>query len=157
MTGGVALSSKAKVLFPAILVGVLIGFLVVSTMSGDSQVETEVLGVATQNAEESGEPAQIQITRCDVLSEELEIVNGGEGTTNLAGWVLHDDGRVWEADLREVTLGPGETIVLLSGDQAVALPGMYRWTFGNVWNNRGGDIATLIRPDGLVAETFSCS
>lgn len=151
-------SSKAKILLPAFIAGVVLGLLIVSTMGGDDSLETEVLGVVEQNVEEeTGEPARIEITRCDVLDEQLEIVNSGGRTINLAGWILHDDGRVWETDLGDVTLGPGESIVLLSGDQALALPGMYRWTVGNVWNNRGGDVATLIRSDGLVVETFDCT
>ncbi len=98
----------------------------------------------------------IEIVRCDVATEEVELVNSGDMATTLVGWRLHDEGRVWRTGLDAVSLDAGERIVLLSGDDTVDFPGSFRWSDGNVWNNRGGDTATLIRSDGAVVANFLC-
>ena len=99
--------------------------------------------------------AIVEITRCDARGESVELVNSGGESITLRGWTLHDEGRKHETDLSRVILDPGQRIVMLSGEDTLDVPGTFRWTGRNVWNN-DGDQATLLQRNGAVVSTLRC-
>ena len=116
---------------------------------------TTVAPTTTTTAAVAPTAATVVITSCDASAETVGIKNTGSTSINLAGWTLHDVDVNFSADLREVTLAPGETVVMVSGPNGVGGPGRVVWSDRHIWNN-DGDVATLLKPDGSRASFLSC-
>jgi hypothetical protein len=100
-------------------------------------------------------PGQVVLVSCNARSEKVVISNPGGSAADLAGFVLHDEGRKHETTLGQWgTLAAGTNLTVVSGEEAVEGQGQVVWKRQNVWNN-DGDIANLIAPDGTV-QTVRC-
>ena len=94
-------------------------------------------------------PADVRIRSCDKRAEVVVLENRGGETISLSGWLLHDDGRKHEFGLGGLSLGPGESIAILTGPDASPAAGAVVWKNQNVWNN-DGDTALLLQNGGLI-------
>ena len=96
----------------------------------------------------------IELTQCDTANEVVVLANRSNGTINLAGYRLHDDGQLNTLPLSG-TLGAGESLTILSGRNAVAGPGAVVGWGRDVWDD-SGDVATLIDQKGVSLQ-LNCS
>ena len=100
--------------------------------------------------------ASVEISWCRAREETVQLVNTGGELITLTGWVLHDERRNHETRLDQISLAPGQRVVMLSGDTTLDVPETFRWTGNNVWNN-DGDTATLLDDAGVVVSEERCS
>ena len=104
-----------------------------------------------------GEPAAgsgrgVRIQRVDVWQEEVELVNGGAGPVDLAGWVLISvAGNQRFRFPPGLVLQPGGRLVVRSGPGAAAGPGVLVWSRRYVWNNQGDSAELRDAAGALVA------
>lgn len=90
----------------------------------------------------------IQVVRCQRREERVELLNPTAGSISLAGYQLHDEESRHSTPLDQFgSLDAGASLVILTGEDAVASPGEVVWKQQNVWNN-DGDTAYLVTPSG---------
>ena len=119
--------------------------------------ESIELAVATARAANVGiwtlDSASVELT-VDKVREVVTLTNTGTGPLDVGGW--------WLVSLRgkqgfrfplETTLGPGETLRVVSGQAA----GVHRFQHRNVWNNNSPDPAELRRSDGRIVAVWDDS
>lgn len=85
--------------------------------------------------------------------ETATIVNRTAGPVDLSGWVLRDESSSHRFVFGQVTLGPGEVVMVHSGCGADTAGDLY-WCEGPVWSNIG-DTALLLSPKGNVVDRVS--
>lgn len=92
----------------------------------------------------------IQLVRCQRREERVQLVNPTAGSISLAGYQIHDEESRHSTPLDQFgSLDAGASLVILTGDDAVASPGEVVWKQQNVWNN-DGDTAYLVTPTGSI-------
>ncbi len=81
--------------------------------------------------------------------EYVVLKNAGDGTLDLSGWTVSDDGGHTYRVPSGVTLAGGETLTLYTGSGADSGSELYWGSDGAVWNN-GGDTVVVRDASGDV-------
>ena len=116
-----------------------------STAGGDSALPTD-----------PPTEGNVEITSCLAGDEIVTIHNSGGHPISLAGYVLADERGHNVMNLDRITLGPGESLEILSGVAAVAGEAqIVGWPF-EVWDD-SGDTATIFGPDGAIVFQLACT
>ena len=102
--------------------------------------------------------ASLELVRCDRDDEFVEVRNAGTTTADLSGWQIDDESTV--AHLFDFpagfTLAPGESVLVVSGPDAIEGPGRLLFKRNHVWNN-DGDTAFLLDPAGTLVDELRCT
>lgn len=98
--------------------------------------------------------AAVVIAAVDLKGEVVTITNQGSTTADLSGWLLLSvQGGQHFTFPAGVTLGPGQTLFVVSGKNPTPGPGRLIWPQGNVWNNEG-DPAQLYDAKGNLVSSY---
>lgn len=98
--------------------------------------------------------AQVRIERVDLVGEEVVLVNMGEESVDLSGWILVSVAGNQRFRFPSGTvIEPGRRLVIRSGLDATDGPGVLVWTKLEVWNDEG-DPAQLRDADGKLVSRF---
>ena len=93
---------------------------------------------------------ELLVAQCQKREERVTLANPTTSAISLAGYRLHDEETRHEVALDQFdSIEAGATLVVLTGEDAVAAPGEVVWKRQNVWNN-DGDTAFLVAPSGTV-------
>lgn len=87
-------------------------------------------------------------------NEWVQFENQGEQAVSLSGWTVKDDSSTWSYDFGSVTLNPGDTVRLYTGEGSDTNSEVY-WGYKRaVWND-DGDVVRLIDDDGELIVEFA--
>jgi competence protein ComEC len=122
-----------------------------STESGTTAVAGggAALRVAEVNADAAGDDRE------NLNDEYVALENAGEASIDLSGWTISDESGKTYTVPDGVSLAPGETVIVHSGDGTDSTTDLY-WDAGRpVWNN-GGDVVTIRNAEGerVVREAY---
>ena len=96
--------------------------------------------------------AQSVTLSVNLRTEEATITNTGDSELSLGGWVLRSVTGDQRFTFPSMTLAPGASVVVTSGQNARNdLPRYLQWTRRNVWNN-DGDPGELYDASGSLVE-----
>ena len=105
-------------------------------------------------------PTEFAIAACHWNNERVFIENVGAMAATLDGWSMHDaEERHWAGfpEISGRSIGPGETVVALSGDDPTATrDNEFVWYEADVWNDDEPDTAFLVNPDGDRVSQLDC-
>ena len=86
---------------------------------------------------------EIHITGLDLAAEWVEITNTGTAPVSLAGWQLHDEGKIHVYTIPSFTLQAGGSVTVHTESGTDSGTDLYWGSGSAVWNN-AGDTATLL-------------
>ena len=127
---------------------ILISALAISAV-GISWAEGEDVGI---DAEEDGVYG-VGIENVSWVDEWVEISNLGEAAQDLTGWTLRDEQNHTYTFPEGFVLMEGVSVLVHTGVGDDTATDLYMDLASPIWNN-GGDVATLLDPDGNVISTF---
>ena len=116
---------------------------------GISWAEDEKVGI---DAEMEGVYGVV-IENVSWVDEWVEISNLGEAAQDLTGWTLKDEQNHTYTFPEGFVLMEGVSVLVHTGVGDDTATDLYMDLASPIWNN-GGDVATLLDPDGNVVSTF---